>query len=462
VGKKNLQSEEERKMNRSLSKKKMVEVPSEEADSDVVRIFSTGSIPDGPSDGVLAPGTSSGSHPAAASLHSSGGGGGGGGNENSLRDPFNSGEFGRVESSPMSSVMNKSFGMNGGSNPFGPPLDNSEVSRNQQFLAVNGSNLPPLMDLGAINSPDTSQLSINTPSVHSSPYPQVSPLENKNSESSGKSSGRKKNQHGSTPHHEPKESKDATHISFSKSETKMDEDKDSSGDVISSGSVGPPDRVTSDPHNRAPGGGWYRDDFNLRPYEETDNEDVKDLEKLCLRGGIEIGAFLRTRSVSDKSGLFSKTHLVVQIKSQGAGNAAANQSTRKMRGFSSKKGKAQVGDEICGFGCGAIERFMIDGTYNFMGYIVDLFVNPQYRRRNLASRIFQDLESRMRRVGVTMIIIRLPRTNDAGLHFIKKHGFSEMMDLRVIGWQCEVRILPFLSLVAHILKSESSPHNCRN
>lgn len=216
----------------------------------------------------------------------------------------------------------------------------------------------------------------------------------------------------------------------------QEDDKDSTGDQANSNSTvldKSAMELKAAASNRGPG--WYRDDINIRAFEEGDNDDVRELEKSCCRGGISAGAFLKSGTVKDKTVLYLKHHLIVGYKTR---TSVVQKSRSSLPKFGSRKKQLAGGEEICGFAFGSLEKVMLNGDYVLVGSIIDLFVHGLYRRRNLASRMFQELEARMKRVGVSVIMLRIPKDNDAAMQLFRRHGFSELLELRVIGWQCHV------------------------
>jgi ribosomal protein S18 acetylase RimI-like enzyme len=83
---------------------------------------------------------------------------------------------------------------------------------------------------------------------------------------------------------------------------------------------------------------------------------------------------------------------------------------------------AEADGEIVGFSLGTtIEK---EGSAWKYGYVAWLGVREGYRRRRMAQRLYRELERRMARQGVRMMIVDTEADNPEALAFLQKMGFT--------------------------------------
>lgn len=196
---------------------------------------------------------------------------------------------------------------------------------------------------------------------------------------------------------------------------------------------------------------WYQDEVSTRLFLDGDNQDIALMEKQCLRGGLPLGSYLKSGSVKEKSSIYQKTYLVVAyMKSKsGVPNVKANHRVRSfgasMRfhgtlGLGKTMQESNFHEAAFAFGCGAMERLWMSSNTekSSVGLIADLFVSNQFRRQNVGSRVIQDLEGKMKRVGATIIFSRVPKRNREAMTLFNKHGFVRMIDIQITLWKTSV------------------------
>jgi len=59
------------------------------------------------------------------------------------------------------------------------------------------------------------------------------------------------------------------------------------------------------------------------------------------------------------------------------------------------------------------------------GYVVWLGVDPAYQGLQLGSRLYQEMERRMREQGVRMVLMDTAASNTGAIDFFKKMGFGK-------------------------------------
>jgi len=223
---------------------------------------------------------------------------------------------------------------------------------------------------------------------------------------------------------------------------------------------------------------WFRDDIQIRAFEESDNSSVSRLEIETLRGGIPVGLHLKAPNVTQKGTLYSKAFMLVACKIKlGAQIRASSLSP----GGSSEAKSHSTGTksvEIIGFCCGSLEKvsvFRKSGLRKLssdkspvvmsslrhevkdseiveeesvedlssIGWIVDLMVQLNCSRKNVGSRLIQDLEGRLKRSdrSLRFLLVRVPEANTAALNLFTKHGFTSMCSISIYGWMTERKVV---------------------
>jgi ribosomal protein S18 acetylase RimI-like enzyme len=85
---------------------------------------------------------------------------------------------------------------------------------------------------------------------------------------------------------------------------------------------------------------------------------------------------------------------------------------------------AETGDgEVVGFALGTTYE-KEKGAWKY-GYIVWLGLDPVYQRLQLGSRLYQEMEDRMRQQGVRMVLMDTAASNQGAIDFFKKVGFGK-------------------------------------
>ncbi len=86
---------------------------------------------------------------------------------------------------------------------------------------------------------------------------------------------------------------------------------------------------------------------------------------------------------------------------------------------------AEAGGEIVGS--------VIGGYDGRRGLIYHLAVNADFRKQGLASRLMDEVESRLRAKGCLKCYLLVLNDNEEAAHFYEKRGWSEMKSVRLFG-----------------------------
>lgn len=85
---------------------------------------------------------------------------------------------------------------------------------------------------------------------------------------------------------------------------------------------------------------------------------------------------------------------------------------------------AETADEqVVGFALGTTYE-KEKGAWKY-GYVVWLGVDPAYRRLQLGSRLYREMEDRMRKQAVRMVLMDTAASNQVAIDFFKKIGFGK-------------------------------------
>lgn len=87
---------------------------------------------------------------------------------------------------------------------------------------------------------------------------------------------------------------------------------------------------------------------------------------------------------------------------------------------------AKEGDAVIGYAIGRITNLPSFFERRHRGYIHDVFVREEYRRRGIGRQLVEEILAWLRRRGVTLVELTVAASNDA-LHFWEELGFQTYM-----------------------------------
>jgi ribosomal protein S18 acetylase RimI-like enzyme len=62
------------------------------------------------------------------------------------------------------------------------------------------------------------------------------------------------------------------------------------------------------------------------------------------------------------------------------------------------------------------------------GYITEMYILPEYRRRELGQKLLDSASKELVRMGAEIIVADLPSRNEIGVHFYAKRGFRRLAE----------------------------------
>lgn len=90
------------------------------------------------------------------------------------------------------------------------------------------------------------------------------------------------------------------------------------------------------------------------------------------------------------------------------------------------------GGTIKGFASGGLiklQRKYKLGDEDFIGFIHDLYVEPDQRGKGYAQKLLSAVESELRAAGISHIELHVVQGNECGIRFWSKNGFAGMMQV---------------------------------
>jgi ribosomal protein S18 acetylase RimI-like enzyme len=143
---------------------------------------------------------------------------------------------------------------------------------------------------------------------------------------------------------------------------------------------------------------------SIRPYKESDNTSLLEIEKLCPFG-------------NEKSAVtFEKSPVFI---------ASYNLYDNWKYFVAEDEGKV-----IGGIGWTVKHNPLQKEQYI---YLAKVMIHPEFRRKGIATKLLKEVEKDAQENGSSYIYLYVYGTNDGAKSFFRKHGYSEVMNIEICG-----------------------------
>jgi predicted N-acetyltransferase YhbS len=94
---------------------------------------------------------------------------------------------------------------------------------------------------------------------------------------------------------------------------------------------------------------------------------------------------------------------------------------------------ACIDDHVIGSGACVIRNATVNGQLHRVGYLFQLFVNPEYRRKGIASELFRYREDYLTQQGVALAYVLIIEGNLPSMRYVESQGFKLHRKLTMPG-----------------------------
>jgi ribosomal protein S18 acetylase RimI-like enzyme len=164
--------------------------------------------------------------------------------------------------------------------------------------------------------------------------------------------------------------------------------------------------------------------ISIRPFEESDNQNLLDIEALCPQGNERCAMGVRKEDIIARYRMYDSWKVII----------------------------AEVDGRVAGW-AGWTVKENPDGNERY-GYLAEVMIHPEFRRMGVARRLAEEAEKDARESGADHLYCYIYEPNAAPKSLFKGLGYSNVADIKSVAMPVYKRAEPSTSFSAERMKKD--------